>query len=61
MVFKVRQDQAVLPDMLRKMLFASMKAQATTVFPSGNGYADGYQLELLYRRPSHTQAIICQK
>lgn len=50
-------DQAVLPDMT-KLLYANMKAKATTYFPQ-NGYADGYKLTIV-PKATHTQAIVCQ-
>ena len=50
-------DQAVLPD-VTKLLYANMKAKATTYFPQ-NAYADGYKLTIV-PNATHTQAIICQ-
>lgn len=50
-------DQAVLPDMT-KLLYANMKAKATTYFPQ-NAYADSYKLTIV-PNATHTQAIVCQ-
>ena len=50
-------DQAVLPD-VTKLLYANMKAKATTYFPQ-NAYADGYKLTIV-PNATHTQAIVCQ-